>query len=164
MTHRCTVRVSQRTIPCPITQLEQDVQQALAYLGYAAFGCTLWITTDATIRRYNRTFRQVDAATDILSFPYHAEVAPGTRIIPAHDDDAYLGDLMISAAYVQRAAVQLGVSYEDHLRRLVVHGICHLLNYDHATREEFEQMNVLERELVAHLGIRDTVGDYYKAA
>lgn len=88
------------------------------------------LCSDAVIRRLNRTWRGIDKPTDVLSFNY--------------DDPDLLGEVYIS---LQRARVQarrLGHSYERELRRLLVHGMFHLLGFDHERARDREAMEAEE--------------------
>ncbi len=87
---------------------------------------TVVITNDVRIRELNRTYRDVDAPTDVLSFSNITdEVAvPGT-------DDSYLGDVIISYERAGEQAAALGHSVDEEIALLVVHGVLHLLGYDH---------------------------------
>ena len=87
--------------------------------------------TDEVIRRYNRTYRGFDKPTDVLSF---------------QGDDAYLGDILISSetAYNQaRKSSKLG--FDTNIRRLILHGLLHLMGYDHET--DHGEMRAFERRL-----------------
>lgn len=121
----------------------------LREVGYPDFSLSIWFTTDATIRKYNRDFRQKDMPTDILSFPFYPDLVPGERIQPLTDEDKYLGDILVSPAYVARTAYKWERDYETHLTALLAHGIAHLLNYDHITDEQFAQMEPVELACIA---------------
>lgn len=139
---------SQRSIPIDAAQLQKDAQTFLTALGYDNFDLGIWITTNATIKKYNRDYRHKDKPTDILSFPYHDTLKAGQRIKVKEPEDENLGDLIISAAYVTKDAKRLGISFERRMRRLLVHGICHLLGYDHMKDSEYKVMLAKERELL----------------
>ncbi|MDD1507127.1 rRNA maturation RNase YbeY [Pseudomonas sp. CNPSo 3701] len=95
----------------------------------------------------NRTWRGKDYATNVLSFP--ADVPDELLDIPL------LGDLVICVPVVEREAVEQGKSPEAHWAHLVIHGCLHLLGYDHIEDEEAEEMEGLERILLAELGHPD---------
>jgi probable rRNA maturation factor len=126
-------------------QLHDDLALLLQDLGYADFDINVVLTTNATIRRYNRDYRHKDKPTDILSFPYHPDLKPGQRIKVKDEEDKNLGDLIISVEYVRRAAQELGVTFENRLKRLLVHGVCHLLGYDHIKDTDYQIM--LKKEI-----------------
>ena len=99
----------------------------------------------------NRTYRHKDYATNVLSFP--AEVPEGLLDIPL------LGDLVICVPVVEREAREQNKALEAHWAHLVIHGCLHLLGYDHIDDEEAEEMEGLERQLLAELGYPDPYRD-----
>ena len=99
----------------------------------------------------NHTYRHKDYATNVLSFP--AEVPEGLLDIPL------LGDLVICVPVVEREAREQNKSPEAHWAHLVIHGCLHLLGYDHIDDEEAEEMEGLERQLLAELGYPDPYRD-----
>lgn len=105
---------------------------------------TIVITDDHQLQALNRQFLGIDAPTDVLSFPTH-EADPETG-------DVYLGDILISypQAIVQSHAG--GHSIQDELQLLVVHGVLHLLGYDHAQDAERERMWAVQADTLQYLG------------
>lgn len=112
---------------------------------------TIRLVDEPEGRELNRTWRGKDYATNVLSFP--AEVPDGILDIPL------LGDLVICVPVVQREAAEQGKSIEAHWAHLVIHGCLHLLGYDHLEDAEAEEMETLERHLLAELGHPDPYGD-----
>ena len=104
---------------------------------------TIRLVDEAEGRELNHTYRHKDYATNVLSFP--ADVPDDLLDIPL------LGDLVICVAVVEREAAEQGKSLEAHWAHLVIHGCLHLLGYDHIEDEEAEEMESLERELLAEL-------------
>jgi rRNA maturation RNase YbeY len=146
-----SIRNSQRSIPLDVKKLEKDAQKILGILGYEDFDLGIWITTNQTIRKYNKEYRHKDKATDILSFPFYPELKAGQKINAETADQKNLGDIIISAAYLEKDAAKYGVSFYERLQRILVHGICHLLGYDHIEDKDFEVMIKKERELLSAL-------------
>ncbi|WP_110676864.1 rRNA maturation RNase YbeY [Salinicola sp. RZ23] len=97
-------------------------------------------------RQLNRDYRGKDKPTNVLSFPF--EGPPGIEV-------GLLGDLVICHAVVVAEAAEQGKSCHDHYAHLVIHGCLHLLGYDHIDDAEAEQMEALERTLLAGFGIAD---------
>ncbi|MBA8884975.1 rRNA maturation RNase YbeY [Dokdonella fugitiva] len=97
-------------------------------------------------RRYNRQFRGRDYATNVLSFPY--EPAPG-------EHSGLLGDLVICAPVVAREAREQGKDARDHFAHMTIHGVLHLLGYDHEDERDADAMEALETCILASLGIDD---------
>lgn len=97
-------------------------------------------------RGFNHRFRHRDYATNVLSFPY--ERLPGDR-------SGLLGDLVICAPVVAREAREQGKSPRDHYAHLAIHGVLHLLGWDHEDDAEAGRMEARERTILASLGIGD---------
>jgi probable rRNA maturation factor len=105
---------------------------------------TVRIVTRDEIRQLNNTYRHKDKPTNVLSFPF--ETPPGV-------DLPLLGDVVICAAVVVQEAREQGKSLMDHWAHMVVHGVLHLLGYDHITDAEAEEMESLEVEILQQMGI-----------
>jgi probable rRNA maturation factor len=108
---------------------------------------TIRIVDEPEGRELNMRWREKDYATNVLSFP--ADVPDELLDIPL------LGDLVICAPVVDREAREQGKSSAAHWAHLVIHGCLHLLGYDHIEDAEAEEMESLERELLAELGHPD---------
>lgn len=108
---------------------------------------TIRLVDEAEGRELNHTWRHKDYATNVLSFP--ADVPDDLLDIPL------LGDLVICVPVVEREAIEQGKTLEAHWAHLVIHGCLHLLGYDHIEDEEAEEMEALERLLLAELGHPD---------
>ena len=145
------IKNTQRKIFLDIPKIHHEVENILQILGYAGFDLGIWFTSDATIRTYNRQYRHQDKPTDVLSFPYHSELKAGEQITVTHPDDKNLGDLIVSPAYVERNAQELGVTFEHRLRVILIHGICHLLGYDHIKDEDYMVMHAKEQDILKKL-------------
>ncbi|OQA36449.1 MAG: Endoribonuclease YbeY [Candidatus Dependentiae bacterium ADurb.Bin331] len=146
-----TIKNSQRKIKYNPAHLKKDAQSILHFLNYGDFDLGIWLTTNKTIHRYNKEYREKDKPTDILSFAYHPDLKPGKRIIVHEDEDKNLGDLIISLEYVNQVADELGVSLDERMRVLLVHGICHLRGYDHETDSEYKIMHKEEKRILDFL-------------
>jgi probable rRNA maturation factor len=107
-------------------------------------------------RALNRHYRGKDYATNVLSFP--ADAAEGVKL-PKGVKMPLLGDLVICAPVVAREAKEQGKPLNDHYAHLTVHGVLHLLGWDHEDEREAECMEKLEREILAGLGIEDPYRD-----
>lgn len=112
---------------------------------------SLVLTDDARIRVLNRDWRGFDKPTNVLSFP----------AADADDDDPgpLLGDVIVAHETMAREAAAEGKSLDDHVAHLLVHGLLHLFGFDHETDEEAEEMEALETEILAGLGIADPYAD-----
>lgn len=108
---------------------------------------TLVITDDTQIRELNRQFREMDQETDVLSFPSD-EVDLDTGV-------SYLGDILISYPQAQRQALEIGHPVETELQLLIVHGMLHLLGFDHASVVEKTEMWDIQTRILNQLGLYD---------
>lgn len=105
---------------------------------------TIRIVEPEEIQTLNRTYRHKDKPTNVLSFPF--EAPPGVEL-------PLLGDIVICAAVVAQEAQEQGKPLFDHWAHMVVHGVLHLLGYDHIEDDEAEEMEGLEIEILAEMGI-----------
>jgi probable rRNA maturation factor len=104
------------------------------------------------ITEYNERFMERNGPTDVLAFPV-VQLTPGRYPEPDPTDPPLsLGDVVIAPEYVRSQAADLGVGFEDELSLMVVHGLLHLLGYDHMTDEDAEVMETRERQLLAEVG------------
>ncbi len=143
-----SIKNSQRSITVNIKKLKKEAKKILTHLGYQEYDLGIWLTTNKTIRTYNKKYRHKDTATDILSFAYHPSITAGKHIPVLTEDDKNLGDLIISVEYVRTAAQKLGVGLPTRIQTLLVHGICHLLGYDHIKETDYRIMQRKENELL----------------
>jgi probable rRNA maturation factor len=118
-------------------------EAALAASDFEGGGVTVLLTDDATVRDLNNRFRGKDYATNVLSFP-----AP-------ENPEGHLGDIALGYGVCAREAEEQGKPLAHHLQHLVAHGVLHLVGYDHEIDAEAEQMEGLERVILAGLGVPD---------
>ena len=109
---------------------------------------TVVITTDEAVAELNQQYRDAKGPTDVLSFPAQ-DSTPG--FVTAPEMAAYLGDIIIALPYTRRQAANLNRSLQDELRLLAVHGVLHLLGYDHADQEEEANMWARQEAILARL-------------
>ncbi len=117
---------------------------------------TIVVTSDEAVQQLNRDYRGVDAPTDVLSFAAQesSDEEPELVLPPevAAELAAYLGDIVIAYPYAARQAVRFGNSAAAELRLLTVHGVLHLLGYDHATPAEEAAMWAIQEQVLAAFG------------
>ncbi|TPD55526.1 MULTISPECIES: rRNA maturation RNase YbeY [unclassified Thalassolituus] len=107
---------------------------------------TIRLTDEEESQALNSEYRGKDKPTNVLSFPF--EMPPG---IPLE----LLGDLIICVGVVEQEAQEQAKTTEAHWAHMVIHGCLHLLGYDHIKDDEAEEMEALERDLLASLGYPD---------
>jgi len=120
-----------------------------AELGLRGAAACLALSCDEHVAQLNATYRGKPAPTNVLSFP-----APGNAT--TNDADArFLGDIVLAGETLSREAKDLGLAFAHHLQHLVVHGLLHLLGYDHETETGAREMEALEVRILGRLGIAD---------
>ncbi len=131
--------------------VERAAAAAFAEIGTTRSGrseLSVVFSGDAAIRKLNAGWRGKDRPTNVLSFP----AFPTSRGGPL---PPMLGDIVLAAETVKREAALEGKPIENHITHLVVHGLLHLLGYDHETDAEAEEMEAVERAALARLAIPD---------
>jgi probable rRNA maturation factor len=111
---------------------------------------SILLTDDAEQHELNQQWRGKDSSTNVLSFP---QIEPFGPVI------GILGDITLARETLIREAAEQGVTFEAHFTHLVVHGFLHILGYDHLTDAEALQMESLETQILASLGIDDPYAD-----
>ena len=112
------------------------------------------LSDDERQQELNRTYRDTDAATNVLAFALADLAAPAPPGAPA-----LLGDVVLAFATVAREAAQQRKPLGDHLQHLVVHGVLHLLGFDHQRAADAAEMEARETEILASLGVPDPYRD-----
>jgi probable rRNA maturation factor len=110
---------------------------------------TLMFADDATLKALNKDWRGKNKATNVLSFP-----APKNVKLPRSQAKP-LGDIALSFETVAREAADSGKKLKDHTSHLIVHGVLHLLGYDHMNEADAEKMEAKEIRILKKLGIAD---------
>jgi probable rRNA maturation factor len=112
---------------------------------------TVALVTDAHIHKLNSQYRRKNAPTDVLSFP----TDPGSRIPdPGFPHATFLGDIVIATGVARRQGREAGHSYQAELRVLALHGLLHLLGYDHDSADDRGRMAREERRLRRRGGLQ----------
>ena len=124
----------------------------LAWQGDVELGISL--ADDANQQQLNRDYRGRDKPTNVLAFPVWE---PGTRVPPRAP--VLLGDVVLALETVAQEAAEQEKPIGDHLVHLTVHGVLHLLGYDHLTHLKAAAMESLERSILAELGVPDPYRD-----
>ena len=141
----------QQDVAIDTNKLKQDAQDLLTFLDYADFDLGILLTTNEKMQCYNRDFRGKDKPTDILSFPHHSHLKAGKRIVPQAEEDKNLGDIIIAPEYIKDDLERWNMLFEERMQVLLVHGVCHLLGYDHIKDIDYELMQKKEHALLKQL-------------
>lgn len=127
--------------PGLVLQLKKAAAVVLKQQGKPKGTLTLLLADDERLRELNRDFRGKNKPTNVLSFPA--------------TEDGYLGDVALAYGVTAREAREAGKTIAGHATHLVVHGVLHLLGYDHEKLRDAKVMEPLEVQILAKLGISD---------
>ena len=143
----------QRAVRLARRPLEHFLRRLQRELGLRESGVTIALVSDAEIARMNETFRKKKGPTDVLSFPAATRRRPRSlpRATSKQKAGEFLGDIAIAPAMARRYARKYGRTLPGELRVLILHGVLHLLGYDHET--DRGEMNRVERRLRKRFGL-----------
>ena len=134
----------QRRIPVDSARWQAFVEQAWQVIPAEAQGVTVAFVSDRAMRELNRLWRHKQGTTDVLSFPVEQDEFEKT-------EGSSLGDVVISVDQATRQAKENGLTLDQEIAQLILHGLIHLCGYDHAT--DRGEMNRLELRLRKRLGV-----------
>lgn len=125
-----------------IVQQAADAVACWPGLIKGAASVSVALSSDAEVAILNGQFRAKPKPTNVLSFPAGFGAEPG-----------FLGDIILAFETVEREAAEQAITLNDHVQHLIVHGILHLLGFDHEKAADAERMEALEISILAELGI-----------
>lgn len=126
------------------SEIKKIIDKIRGYLKLKNRPITVIITDNNYIRKLNRKYRKKDYATDVISFRYEDEPFPDENIINDSPGDIYLS---LEKAFTQ--AGEYGSTFKDEVKRLLVHGILHLMGFDHElSKEEDKRMRLKEEKVL----------------
>jgi len=137
--------------------VERAIRAALAHTApnLARGEISLVLSSDAEVQILNRQWRDKDKPTNVLSFPGEDDL----RDIPDDAPPPMIGDIILAWGVVSAEATEQHKPLAHHVQHLVVHGVLHLLGFDHEDDAEADEMEALEREILAGLGVPDPYQD-----
>lgn len=158
MTLCIDVQVAKGLTPTELPDVESFESWVKAALAGAQYACveglelSLRIVDEAEIQDLNNRFRGKNKPTNVLSFPF--DIPPGLTA----EDCPMLGDIVICQSVVEREAIEQAKTQTAHWAHMVIHGCLHLIGYDHIEDDEAEEMENLERRILASLRYPDPYG------
>ena len=115
---------------------------------------TVTLTTPKTIQEINKQYRNIDRATDVLSFPMFEKDELDSKIQENDfENEDILGDIVVSVEKVNEQAIEYGHSFERELSYMIVHGFYHLMGYDHIEEDDKKIMREKEENILRKLDI-----------
>jgi len=140
--------------PVDLEQLRRLAELVLSEEGYPAeTELTVLLVSEDEMAAYNERFLERSGPTDVLAFPVE-ELLPG--VVPDQDSNGpplIIGDVIVAPGFVGRQAEENEVAFDDEMALMVVHGILHLVGYDHVEDDDAEAMERRESELLSLLGV-----------
>ena len=122
------------------TKINKIIEKILKKEGKSKASFSINFVGESKIKSLNKIYRKKDKVTDVISFALQDDKRMG--------ESDELGDVFICPKQVKRQAKEFGVSYKEEMTRILVHGVLHLLGYDHMTSQEEKKMFVLQERLV----------------
>lgn len=116
--------------------------------------CSLTFVRNPRIQEINRTYRGIDRATDVISFALEEMEEGEVPILPEEGEPRVLGDIVVSIDKAREQAEAYDHSFERELGFLIIHGLLHLLGYDHTTKAEEEKMFGLQEDILSSFGLK----------
>ena len=139
----------QEELPAAETLILQALEVAIPHIPFDLRGTevSVYLTDDAEIQELNKDYRGKDKPTNVLSFPQrHLPKGPNGEIHP-------LGDIVMAYETCAKEAENEAIPLKDHFTHLLIHGLLHLLGYDHEEENEAQKMEALEIEILKDLNI-----------
>lgn len=148
---------------------ETAAQAALGHVNLAptSFIISVLACNDARIAELNADFRDKPSATNVLSWPAQTLAADKDGAVPhapepdPFEDETELGDIAIAFETCQREAEEAGKPLQNHITHLVIHGVLHLLGYDHIRDKDATLMESIETEILGKMGVRDPYREHH---
>ncbi len=145
-----------------LEQIISQVPEARNFSKFSHIELSILLTDDQNIQILNRDYRGQDKATNVLSFPSLSEdeieqYLRNNESLPQYP--VALGDVIFALETIEREAVEQGKELSDHFCHLSVHGILHLLGYDHMNEDERQKMESIEKAILLKLSIDDPYQD-----
>ena len=106
------------------------------------------VVTEDEIKQINNEYRKVDAPTDVLSFPIFSREELTKMKEEKYDTETSIGDIVLCMDVIERHAKEYGTGFNREMLYMIVHGICHLLGYDHEIEQEKKEMRTLEEKIL----------------
>jgi len=131
-----------------LKEIQKIIKEILRYLSVdEGIEVSILITNDAYIKKLNFKYRGIDKPTDVLSFSFKDD----DSFFPEVDGKNILGDIIISAETVAKQASEMKHSVKKEMVILLIHGLLHLLGYDHIEDDDYKKMRKKEKEIMAIL-------------
>jgi probable rRNA maturation factor len=111
-----------------------------------AFEISILLTSTKNMKNLNKKFRKINKDTDILSFP--SEEKNFFKKDLKLKKKVYLGDIALSYQYIEVIIKKQNISFDDYFKKMLIHGVLHLIGYEHNSLKKYKKMNLLEQKII----------------
>jgi len=111
-----------------------------------AFEISILLTGTKNMKKLNKKFRKINKDTDVLSFP--AEEKNFFKKDLKLKKKVYLGDIALSYQYIEAIIKKQNTSFDDYFKKILIHGVLHLIGYEHDSFTKYKKMNLLEQKII----------------
>ena len=144
------IKNQQRLIRVNQQRIRSLLRKALRLLGLRRAELSILFVNDRRMRILNRQHRGIDRTTDVLSFP---QIAHSSQLSALSLQQFVLGDIVINLHKAKKQAAEYGLTLDEELKKLLIHGLVHLLGYNHEkSRQHENKMEKKEKELLDAIG------------
>jgi probable rRNA maturation factor len=133
------------------TFFEKFLERTISILKSRNFVVSILLTNDQEIQIINKRYRKIDSPTNVLTFPQYSS----NELLLLDVENAMLGDIVVSYQSVNKEASCYKKSFDDRVAHLFVHGVLHILGYDHMLHLDRLNMEALETQILQSLGVGD---------
>ncbi|MEY4370796.1 MAG: hypothetical protein RIQ48_511 [Pseudomonadota bacterium] len=113
------------------------------------FEISILLTDSKNMKGLNKKFRKINKDTDVLSFP--AEEKDFFKKNIKSKQDIYLGDIALSYPYIAKIIKKQNVSFDYYFKKMLIHGILHLIGHEHDSLTKYKKMNLLEQKIIKNI-------------
>jgi len=113
------------------------------------FEISILLTDSKNMKGLNKKFRKINKDTDVLSFP--AEEKDFFKKNIKSKQDIYLGDIALSYPYIAKIIKKQNVSFDYYFKKMLIHGILHLIGHEHDSLKKYKKMNLLEQKIIKNI-------------
>jgi probable rRNA maturation factor len=133
------------------------IENTLSYIDYfksvKTICCTIKLSDDKYLKKLNKAFLNKNYPTNVLSFPAYDLSDTSLKLLQNENGIVYIGDIAISFTRIKEESDDQGKSFKNHYTHLIVHGILHLLGYDHIKEKDAKTMENIEIRTLLSMGV-----------
>ena len=132
--------------------LKKSIKKILSFIFSSrmiAFEISILLTGTKNMKNLNKKFRNINKDTDVLSFPAEEKIFFKKDL--KLKKKVYLGDIALSYQYIESIIKKQNTSFDDYFKKMLVHGVLHLIGYEHDSLKKYKKMNLLEKKIIRNI-------------